>query len=233
MCNSKINSLIFASLGFGTSYYFYRKQKNTKRYIQHIHLPFYSLMELLQYIQYFVVDDCNNIINKYSTSIAYILVWSQPIMFNYRFYKIMQNNKKVFYYNFILSVFVFMFAMDRVFFNLIHKYPIRIDEISANDQLCVFKGTTHLYWGFPMKTNRGFEIGYMWYLLLNTLPSFWAYGIIKGLFYNIVFLSGMLSGYIITNGNLEENMAYWCFISVPYILTGILGELTYDLLMPS
>uniref|UniRef100_A0A6C0B7J4 Uncharacterized protein n=1 Tax=viral metagenome TaxID=1070528 RepID=A0A6C0B7J4_9ZZZZ len=49
-------------------------------------LLFYSGMEILQGIQYYIVNECNNPINKLLTEVAYLFVLLQPLMWNFFYY---------------------------------------------------------------------------------------------------------------------------------------------------
>jgi hypothetical protein len=214
MCSTKLSSALFAASGFA-SYAFLKRHSSPWT---HIHILFYSVMELLQFVQHFVLDDCENPVNYFSAIGAYVLIWLQPIMFNYRFYKTTRPATYIHSYNIVLSVIAAVLAMDRVSLRLLHPYPPSYGETCAAPRFCALSGTHHLKWSFPMYTNGGFEANFLWYFVLNTLPAFWTYGLVRGSIQNAVFLSGAVVAYNHTGGNMEETMAYWCFISIPYLL---------------
>jgi hypothetical protein len=220
MCNSKFNSALFALSGFGTSYAMHRLHISFWNYMT---ILFYAGMELLQFVQHFVLDECDNKVNVYSTHIAWIYIWLQPLLWNIQLYKTChkKNNKKVILYNLLLSSIVFILAMDRHFWFILHNGYVRTDEISAGLKTCTFSGNKHLKWKFYLQTNNGFEVNYIWYFVLNCLPAFWAYGILQGFIYNIIYLSGIGIGLFVCNGCIEEVISYWCFISIPYLLINV------------
>jgi hypothetical protein len=118
-----------------------------------------------------------------------------------------------------------MMAMDRHFFFIWHTGQPRLDEVSSGETTCTMSGDKHLKWLFYLQTNSGFEVNYVWYFILNCFPAFWAYGLLVGLFHNTIYLSGMIIALNHCNGQLEETIAYWCFISIPYLLIQVGGAI--------
>jgi hypothetical protein len=225
MCNTQLNSAIFALSGFGSAYFLHIHNYSFWNYLI---ILFYSGMETLQFVQHFVLDKCDNSINIYSTHIAWVYVWLQPLVFNIYLLKTTIKNKRIIIYNIILSVFAFTLAMDRHFFFIWHTGQPRLDEASSGNITCTMSGDKHLKWMFYLQTNNGFEINYIWYFMLNCLPAFWAYGFLFGLMHNLIYLSGMFIGLNHCNGNVEESIAYWCFISIPYLLIQVGSVLVKD-----
>mgnify|MGYP007034287108 FL=1 len=89
-------------------------------------LAFYVAMELLQYKQYDTLDKCNNE-NKTLTRLSYVLVWLQPILWNWQFYQM--ERSEVYRYTMWISVAVFFLAMDRMFTNFLYRSPGSNDEL--------------------------------------------------------------------------------------------------------
>ena len=50
-------------------------------------LIFYSLMELLQGVQYYFINECSLWINQFLTEVAYGFVLAQPFIWNWFFYE--------------------------------------------------------------------------------------------------------------------------------------------------
>lgn len=214
MCFTQSISLVFSIIGFSSSFYFYKIKKPFSYYI---HGVFYSTMELLQFIQYFYINQCNTNININLTYIAYILIWLQPLLFNYYYLLITNKNKIVFIYNIYLSFIIFLLSLDRVFIHFLHPHQNRIDEI-ASGITCTYSGSKHLYWNFDMKTNHGIEVNYLWYVILICFPALWIDNIKKGLFIIITFLSGLMISNYYTQ-NMNETIPFWCVLSIPYLMT--------------
>lgn len=219
MCFTQSISLIFALSGSATCLFFYSIKKPFHYYI---HTLFYTGMEFLQFFQYFYINQCNNSVNIYLTDIAYILIWLQPLLFNYFYYKITLRNMNIFIYNMYLSGIIFLLSMDRLFTNFIHKMSIEDNYINnyitAGKSTCTYQGNKHLYWIFDIKTNYGVEVNYLWYVLLICFPALWLHDIKKGLFISMTFMSGLSVSYFYTK-SLNESIPFWCILSVPYLMT--------------
>ncbi|KAL5496694.1 hypothetical protein EMCRGX_G013034 [Ephydatia muelleri] len=55
---------------------------------------FYTLMELLQTVQYWTVNECDKPVNRYLTEVAYVFVILQPLMWNVYFYQISRERER-------------------------------------------------------------------------------------------------------------------------------------------
>ncbi len=222
MCFSQLSSLCFSSIGFITFYRFY---KNNYPFYYYLHICFYSFMEFLQFLQYFYVNECNSI-NNVLTKFAYILIWLQPIIYNSYYYLTNNRYLDVFRYNIILSLFLFYWAMDRMFFHIFHFNPPRLDEINVGNLTCTYLGNNHLYWKFNLNTNHGLEATYLSYMMFICLPAFWVDKWKKALYLNFTFLSGLILAYGYTR-DLEEAISFWCLLSLPYLLISMIIPIKY------
>ena len=77
MCFSENISLGIGLTGLLSSIYLYSKNKYAS-----IGIGYFSLMEIIQFFQYKVIDQCNNNYNKFLTYIGYIHICFQPLFFN-------------------------------------------------------------------------------------------------------------------------------------------------------
>ena len=213
MCFNQPISFVFGSLGILASYNLYKKKAPLS---QHIHFLFYSGMEFLQFFQYFYIDSCSAA-NSSLTQLAYVYIWLQPIMYNTFYLLTTPRHAAIFKYNIIFSLFVFVWAMDRMFFHYVHQYDRR-DEINGGTITCTYRGNKHLYWHFDLASNRGVETNYLFYLTLICLPSFWTE---HALYLNGTFLSGLSLAYYYTR-NIDETVSFWCLLSLPYLLISLI-----------
>ena len=67
MCFSENISLTIGIVGILSSIYFYPKNIYAS-----LGIGYFALMEIIQFFQYKVIDQCNNIYNKLLTNIGYI-----------------------------------------------------------------------------------------------------------------------------------------------------------------
>ncbi len=88
MCYTPSMSFGLFITGVIFTYFFYVNKKIIKDEYFYMIVLFYSFMELLQTIQYFYVNQCDNPINVILTNIAYLHVIVQPLMWNTYFYLI-------------------------------------------------------------------------------------------------------------------------------------------------
>lgn len=209
MCFNETISGSLAILGaIGTLVQWYRGKIPTM-----VVFLFYTLMETLQTIQYFLLGDYY--LNIFSTYIAFLLVLVQPFLWNWFRYKINKNKQ------------VFTFAMVASFVWAIF-FSSRLIPVDVNDTLEYYdfenigvgpwcttnKDSNHLYWLFPLKDNSGMEANYFTYVLLFFLPALWedSYGVIKVVYW--------LTQLAVTNMVITNKHAYpstWCIMSVPII----------------
>ena len=83
MCFSEKWSLNLSILGFLlTSYRVYNNYSVTAIIVS----LFYTIMELTQYFQYKVINQCDNKVNQNLTKFTWFLEWIQPLMWNLIFY---------------------------------------------------------------------------------------------------------------------------------------------------
>jgi ABC-type molybdate transport system ATPase subunit len=68
MCFSQPASLGFAIMGFGTAAILRARGHSFRRYQL---FAYFAIMEVIQFLSYFVVDQCDNPINKVLTMLAF------------------------------------------------------------------------------------------------------------------------------------------------------------------
>jgi hypothetical protein len=222
MCYNPETSALFFFIGISTTIYVYNYSPFLRKTQIHLLLFFYSLMELLQTIQYYYVNQCENIINKILTEIAYILVIFQPLIWNIFFYINSNKCEKYIFSTAIIMCLVWMIVniFARVSYKRINKPQTQEHSVYASDKVCTRKMNSHLYWTWTSahlyELNANFLMNIMlWFIPALTSSSQYYYALI------IMFgaVMGALFGY--TN-NIDEIYytftASWCFISIPIVL---------------
>ena len=120
MCFSEKWSLGFSILGGLISLY----RIYNKYLLVAILLPvFYTIMEITQYYQYKVIDQCDNLINQNLTKLTWVLQWIQPLLLNILYFYITKSNKGVFKFAIVLSLIVFITGVG-----LIHRLGYSFSE---------------------------------------------------------------------------------------------------------
>lgn len=183
---------------------------------------FYTLMELLQTIQYFYVNQCDSNMNIFLTNVAYILVIVQPIMWNTIFY--LRNKgcaeKNIFKVAIALSgLWVIWSVLLRFAYN-----PQRDDKYAhcgamTSTSTCTRrKDTKHLFWNWTTAYIPGLTPDYFMYLCLWILPALLTKSERKIGY--IIALGAVLSVFIIHlyKGEYAEFASTWCLFSIPFIL---------------
>lgn len=224
MCFSqKISATLFI-IGLISTYIAYKSPRLRSKYM-HILLAFYTLMELLQTVQYSYVNECNNKCNNYLTEVAYILVIVQPLLWNYIFYlRARHKYRQIFITAMILS-FVW------ILWNIYSRIDYKNDDTATTTQTSIFaskksctyrdKDGEHLYWKWPSRNFKDLSANYFMYLCLWLLPILidpdqW----ISGLSLIISSLVGLFL--TLKYGKIEEFAAIWCYISIPTFLVNFI-----------
>lgn len=91
MCFSENMSLVIGLTGIAFSLYVY------KHVYASIGIGYFALMEILQYFQYKVINQCNNKYNTFLTNLGYIHICFQPLFFNIWLFAFTKNPILYFY----------------------------------------------------------------------------------------------------------------------------------------
>ena len=188
---------------------------------------FYALMELLQTVQYSVVNQCDLPANIYLTEIAYLLVIVQPLMWNTIFYlrnTSSQTSKSIFMLAIVLCL---LWIVMNVYTRLTYDPKTAKDNCGLfnHNKTCTYRdaNTSHLYWRWKTNHISDMTANYFMYMCLwfvpallvaNTRPS------------GVVLTLGAILGFIITKmygSTIVEFPATWCYISVPILIGGYLS----------
>ena len=120
MCFSEQQSLYIGLFGLTTGAYFFTKNKYAG-----IGIAYFALMEILQYFQYKVIDQCNNKWNKFLTQIGYLHICFQPLFFNIWLFAFTKKpNFLILSFNLLFLKFliiIFIFFLFNFFKNFLSK----------------------------------------------------------------------------------------------------------------
>ena len=108
MCFNATISLTIGIVGILSCLYFYKKNIYAS-----IGIGYLALMEILQFFQYRVINQCNNNYNKFLTILGYIHICFQPLFFNIWLFAFTKKRHFVFLY---MSFIAGLLLMSRLFF---------------------------------------------------------------------------------------------------------------------
>jgi len=213
MCYTPEMSFSFALLGIAGLLYI----NHTKHRFVAFIILFYVLMELLQTVQAYLVNDCENIWNRLLTEVAYIFVILQPLIWNIYFYLTSTPMEKgLFKAGMGLSIGWLLFnALGRLMYGR-YESQTPTDSVYANNKVCTLKGASHLYWTWTTANLGDLNATFIMHLLIWFIPAllssthfFTAILLILG-----ATLSAGITSYM---GDLKGFTAAWCYISVPLL----------------
>jgi len=216
MCFSEKWSLGFSILGGLISLY----RIYNKYLLVAILLPvFYTIMEITQYYQYKVIDQCDNLINQNLTKFTWVLQWIQPLLWNMAYFYITKSNKGVFKFAIVLSLIVFITGVLRVFNTSDNKSFTH--ETQVNGRNCTISGDKHLQWNNNAQTFHGAEPNWFVYNLLWFIPILWITPFKTAQQILLWQLAGIISAMLILGGIAHGNdqlAPTWCLLSIPGII---------------
>ena len=214
MCFSKNMSLTIGLVGLLLGYYFSKKNKYAA-----VGIAYFSLMEILQYFQYKVIDQCNNKNNKLLTNLGYLHICFQPLFFNIWLFAF---TKKPNYHFLYLSFFAGLLLASRLFYVSDDELCDTKNEPLCGPTTCAFSGMRHIAWNIRLRAPGKYwftpSIGlhfFMWVIPVLTIFQ------IKPLL--ALILTGPYLGFLLSN-NIHEQPAIWCYTAIAQMF------LTYMLL---
>jgi hypothetical protein len=215
MCFSETISLCIGLMGIFTSIYFFNKNKYAS-----IGIGYFALMEILQFFQYKVINQCNNNYNKFLTNIGYIHICFQPLFANIWLFAFTRNPNFIFLY---MAFAAGVLLASRLFFVSNHELCDTKNEPLCGNKTCSFSGEKHIAWNIRLRAPGKYwwtpSIGLHFFMLvIPTLITFQRKPLIA------LLLIGPYLGYLLTN-NIHEQPAIWCYTSVVQMI------ITYYLLI--
>jgi hypothetical protein len=228
MCYNSEMSFAFATIGaLSLAYIYSSKNQITTTGIQYI-LIFYTIMELLQGIQYFFVNQCSNMVNILLTEFAYILVLLQPLMWNlFYYFNSTESDKKMFLVA-IVSFIVWMISdvYSRFMYDKIDINKTKQTGFFASDKVCTKKQKTHLYWKWTSANLGEMNATFLSYLMIWFIPALFSTKF-RSTSIIIMVLAAFSALVAKLNNEFFTFASLWCFISVPIVFCVILNFMFY------
>jgi hypothetical protein len=208
MCFSENMSLAIGITGILSSIYFYNKNRYAS-----IGIGYLALMEIIQFFQYKVINQCKNKYNKLLTILGYIHICFQPLFFNIWLFAFTKNPNFIFLY---MSFFAGLLLCSRLFFVKNNELCDTFNEPLCGKQTCAFSGNKHIAWNVRLRApgKKWFtpSIGlhfFMWVVpVLTTLQ-------IKPIL--AMILTGPYLSLFLTD-NIHEQPAIWCYTAIAQLL---------------
>jgi hypothetical protein len=220
MCFNQPMSLIFGIMGLILTKIMWTKTNNKYKTL----LVFYfTIMELLQYFQYFYIDQCDSSMNIFLTFLGYLHICFQPFILHLG--NGYSDDKVIFEQNKIVIKLCFIVGLSLLTRFFISPWTNNFGcntEWVRGEKLCTVSGKYHLAWSIPMYESTYFVPGVFIHNFFMIAPFFvlknysWIMGV-------LLFLTGPLLASIITE-NLQEQASIWCFFSIIQV-----GALFYGL----
>ena len=216
-------------VGFCASLLIFLTESDTRKSgIQWV-LLFYSFMELLQSMQYTVVNKCSNIWNVILTEVAYTLVIVQPLIWNIYFWYNSDANEKLLFVGAIAMSIVWMCVniLSRVLYSPEDTKNITTKKSSlfaaSTTTSCTRQNVFHLYWEWPSYNLTDLSANYLTYLMLWFIPGLIsATQRLKAAILAFSALVGLFMA-IYVNDVIIFTSA-WCYISVPIVIAVIISD---------
>lgn len=208
MCFTDNISLAIGVIGSLSSIYFYNKNAYAS-----IGIGYFSIMELIQYFQYKVINQCDNKYNVFLTILGYVHICFQPLFINLWLFAFTKKPNFTFIY---MSFFAGLLLLSRIFF-------VDNDELCDNDleplcgkKTCSFSGKRHIAWNIRLRApGKGWftpSLGlhfFMWVIPVLTIIQ------LKPLL--AMILTGPYFVSLLTD-NIHEKPAIWCYTGVVQLL---------------
>lgn len=208
MCFSENMSLVIGLTGIASSFYFYKKNIYAS-----VGIGYFALMEILQFFQYKVINQCNNKYNVFLTTLGYIHICFQPLFFNIWLFAFTKKPNFTFLY---MAFIAGLLLASRLWHVKDEELCDTNHEPLCGKQTCSFSGTRHIAWNVRLRApGIGWftpSIGlhfFMWVVPALTMFQ------LKPI--EAMILTGPYLGFILTN-NIHEQPAIWCYTSIAQML---------------
>jgi len=234
MCFTQSMSFSFAVIGMILSYLMY----TNKYYYVSVGILFFSLMELLQGLQYFYIDKCDNYMNKLLTYIGYLHICLQPLFISIWLFEFIDNKKQNYdYLKFIIGICLAgaILLLSRVF--ILHENTLcdTQTEPLCGEKTCSLSGKYHIIWNIKLRAPGTYyftpSMGLHFFLYCvpfvvlgimlknyKVIALALSTVILPFLLYLILLNSSTLDENKYDNKNKHELASIWCFISIPFII---------------
>lgn len=204
MCFSETISLVIGITGILASIYFYHKNIYAS-----IGIGYFALMEILQFFQYRVINQCNSDYNKFLTNLGYIHICFQPLFVNVWLFAFTEKPQFVFLY---MAFFAGLLLASRLFFVRDNELCDNKNEPLCGKVTCAMSGKRHIAWNLRLRAP-----GKNWYtpsiglhFFMWVVPALTIFQLKPML---AILLTGPYLGFLLTN-NIHEQPAIWCYTAI-------------------
>jgi hypothetical protein len=180
-------------------------------------LAFYTLMELLQTLQYQITNECDNPINVFLTEVAYVFVIVQPLIWNMFFYANAAPNEALLFMSGIAlaTVWVLFNVAGRVLYTPANAQTSK-DSVFASNKVCTYRDISHLYWKWNTANLGDLNANFLMHLMIWFIPAL--ISLTQRTTASIILAGAAVSAlYAAYVGQAEAFTAAWCYISIPIV----------------
>ena len=213
MCFSETMSLTIGVTGLVAGAFFLHK----KAYAAAIGISYFALMEIIQYFQYKVINQCGNPRNKFLTQLGYAHICFQPFFFNIWLLAFVSAQQAPTQWKFIIAAFIAgLLLLTRVFYVKDEELCDGNNEPLCGKRTCAFAGEKYIAWNIrlraPGKHWMTPSIGlHFFFWVVPVLVLFELKPILA------VLLTGPFFGMLLTR-NIHEQPAIWCYTAIAQML---------------
>lgn len=208
MCFSENISLAIGLTGIISSIYFYKKNVYAS-----IGIGYFALMEILQFFQYKVINQCNNDYNKFLTIVGYIHICFQPFFINLWLFAFTKKPNFTFLY---MSFFAGLLLASRLLFVNDEELCDTKNEPLCGSQTCAFSGKRHIAWNIRLRApgKKWFSPSIGLHFFMWVIPALTLFQLKPIL---ALILTGPYLGFLLTD-NIHEQPAIWCYTGIGQLL---------------
>lgn len=211
MCFSESVSLGIGLTGLAAAAYLYSASPYGA-----IGIGYFALMEIIQFFQYRVIDECDSDYNKFLTHLGYLHICFQPLFFNIWLFAFIKRP------NFIVITMCFyggLLLASRLFFVKDDELCDPKHEALCGKTTCAVSGERHIAWNIRLRAAGKYYFTpsialhcFLW--IVPTLSIFQMKPALAAL------ISGPYIAYFLTN-NIHEQPAIWCYTVIAQMLLSL------------
>ena len=182
---------------------------------------YFVLMELLQFFQYYWIDQCDNAINQWLTVVGFLHICFQPYFTHLMNGALVRHPEHITQFALVRKLALLQGAwMFSRWVLAPADAPLEYTEWLRGDKLCTLYGNYHISWSLPLLAPTYFSPSNAIHFFMMFAPflamgrRFWLSGL-------VLFATGPLLAWYITP-NLYEQAAIWCFMSIGQIVLLVL-----------
>jgi hypothetical protein len=180
-------------------------------------MAYFAFMETLQAMQYSVINECENPVNKVLTVLGFIHLAFQPFFANLYLGCFMTKKQQAY-----VPIILCLTALGGVL--MVNRMWTTAGDIPCHVRVepmcglatCTFRGNVHLAWQMPLQhaDQDYFTPGFNLHFVMFYLPTF-----ALGMYGTTIFLllSGPFLGRVFTQ-HQDEIPAIWCFFSIMQVV---------------